>query len=318
MSKWFPRLTKASERELLGRYIGSGFIVYAASETLLAYHPFYVDRNNVIRGMTGNLIEMDISSDEKGYEVSAQIVEKEPEGVTTLRQQLAQRDVRIAEIEAAMKNVSAEMKVVAPLRESRVSTPAMEMWIQRLDKALQGTTAPAPKSEALKPKFQKDQVVKVLVGDEEGQTGYVKSVDASLDGSFSYEIVLRTFAQTQEYEEFELEAYTEPQSFIDYGNKFDDWQAIVAEHPYAKPEESEQATLTTEEIDWLARAEKVTEEGITYYVTPIGVFSPWNSRNILRSERKSKPNNYWFLVPSNETQADIAAIAKRRNELKGE
>jgi hypothetical protein len=89
MSKWFPRLTKASERELLGRYIGSGFIVYAASDTLIAYHPFYVDRNNVMRGTTGNLIEMDVRYDEKGYEVSARIVEKEPEEVATLRQQLA-------------------------------------------------------------------------------------------------------------------------------------------------------------------------------------------------------------------------------------
>lgn len=140
MSKWFPRLTKASERELLGRYIGSGFIVYAASDNLISYHPFYVDRNNVMRSLTGNLIEMDVLLDEKGYEVSAQILEKEPQEIATLRQQLAEAQAENTRMKAERSWMLALIKNMPRMGHSSILSTVEEI----LERASQSAPAEAP------------------------------------------------------------------------------------------------------------------------------------------------------------------------------
>lgn len=46
---------------------------------------------------------------------------------------LAELEAENARMKAVMQGVAAEMKISTPLKESKIYTPAMEMWIRRLE-----------------------------------------------------------------------------------------------------------------------------------------------------------------------------------------
>jgi hypothetical protein len=115
-----------------------------------------------------------------------------------------------------------------------------------------------------------------------------------------------------------------PKSLIDYGNKFDDWQAIVAELPTEKPTEkaaeqwedslttwhdttSTETTISEQAIDELARLAINIDVNQYLIVGMGGAADKYTFDSALEHCTK--------LTPEFDTKANREAIAKRRKEL---
>jgi hypothetical protein len=146
----------------------------------------------------------------------------------------------------------------------------------------------APKVTAV-PKFAVgQQVISHAPDDNEDGVGQIEAIhDYENNGEFSYDVRFAKYPSLFEYEEWELEANA-PQS---------------------------QVTLSSEEIDWFAKHYSDHDE---FRLMPEEGYVDWLDNKAVRFYTSLTKGSLYELRESYNTPANHAAIAKRRDELKGD